>query len=78
MTLHIFRSLPFEADSRTKRNGMLFSSEEQAIYYTWEKGCKSLSKNNNVAFPFDKNGTVLKKALFFHVISSLGSIHRFI
>lgn len=62
MSVHVFRSLPLEADSRTKRNANIFSKRpDDTKIYTWEK---SEGVNPN-GFPFLKSGSKLHKAIKF-------------
>ena len=64
MTTHVFRSLPFLADSRTKRNATIFASPE-SVTYTWEKQPGAGGSLANTPFPFSKQGSKVAKLLKF-------------
>lgn len=64
MTSHVFRSLPFLADSRTRRNATIFASPD-SVTYTWEKQPGAGASQGNTPFPFSKQGSKVAKLLKF-------------
>jgi len=60
--LYVFRSLPLNADSRTKRNAECFK-EQHVTVCTWEKDAKLISTEEHVIFPCSKSGSKFSRAI---------------